>query len=147
MVDGVLSTLAFVTGVAIGWGIHFIDSVLAHFKEKSAREERMSIFDKAITHGDPSQLYQLRVSERAGADKRNIQSAVESEVARRVPETEEKPEPWSNHPVYGKCEVHYNEITGNFLIHDPDGVDGPEVWEVKGSDFWQEIEGGVDKPD
>jgi len=127
----------------VGWAVARLDDILNTYRTRVEHKERMLLFDKALSGGNPVDLYNLRVADSVSQRKETIQAATMKEVGRATHE-EEPAEPWANDPLYGRCEVSIDMHAGVFHIFDPLALDGPDTWTEEIGPFMSKWEGEAD---
>jgi len=127
--------------IAAGWLFARLDDLILGYREYLASQERIRMFDKAITKGDPIALYNLKIAERVGESKEAVEANVAHEIARKEgAEQVTGPAPWEDHPDYAGCDVFIDMVNGKAMIFNPNAVDGPEIWDEELDVFMAKFE-------
>lgn len=139
--------LPYIIGGVVGFLLGELKAaIMFEIRESRTSKERMSIFDKALTQGDGARLYNLRVAEKVSEDTRTLNNAVEREITPPQQQDEEAKSPWSDHPVYGSCEITLDIDRGVASIINEGAADGPDYWEEPLDEFMSQFEGEPSMP-
>lgn len=110
-----------------------------YFRERAHSRERLMLFDRGLSAGDPATYVNLRRADAIAEDKLATGLAKESEQARLsevVESTKEDPEPpWASCPSYAGCRV---EFAGDrvFILNEANR----EMWDMSLDDFYGSVE-------
>lgn len=125
--------------IILGWVLAKLGDAVGLFTATQAHKERMAYFDKALTKGNPTDLYNLRMAEQVSRDENVVKAAVNTELSRHEPKQEPQAtglEPWSDDPLYGRCNITFDHARKVVIIIDPEAQDGPDFWEEPFEEFY-----------